>query len=515
MAGNNPSVEPPHYLIDGHQVRTAVVQGDDAREPHCWALEVIHADSEESSRRWAVETVLKQVDFNRVHFTTVVSNWMTPYFIGEQPPAPSPSVPWYVSHLVGNRATQCFRGTTLLAPRCSVVQSEDALELYHTLKAEERHVPCVVIAFHAGHGGSLLDAGRVALSLVGSANTYALASEAVNDELNYYLGGAYGLSPGMVRVFLPGLDKTNPHDSKRHRFLGESFIVERGPDAILRYLTNGLCRNAPCFRPGDLTSFADVLAERRKSKIAHLMREREVLATTKQMSEEELAMVWDEVESVSRKASEWEDLAKLAESERDELRRANGNLNIRVAEAERVRGRIQALTAQLEGVQRFGDLPESLPEVLDGVQRIFPSRLVVTENAFSTARRHSSDYPEVWGKLDGIRIAWKMVYSLAVDLHDIVYGRMAPNPEREYNDSVSDFEFALKESGVTRRDGSLMALRQIDFEGESLDITPHLKWGNRLPRMLRLYFAMDNVNKRFVVGHCGDHLDTASTRTMS
>ena len=515
MAGNTPTTEPAQYCINSHYIRTAVAQSQDPREPNCWAMELIHHDSDELSRRWAVEIVLRRTDSGRITLTTVVSNWITPYFIGEYPPPPSPSVPRYISDLVKDPSLKCLKGETRLLSRHELVETHNTRNVYETIKSEKRFVPCVVISYHVPSKGPLLDPRRVGIALTGSANTYFLGSTAVNEELNFYLEHPYDLAQGTIRVFLPGIDRTNPHDPKRHRYLSESFIAERGGDTIIRYLTNGLCRNASSFRLNDLTSFADVLAERRKQKIAVLAKERESLASEKIISAADTDLMWEEIRTLTKEASEWETTAGQLDEEVQRLRRDNGTLNARVTEADRVRGRIQDLTAQAEGFKQLECLPTSLTEVLEAVARIYPTRISVAEQALTSARRHSNDFPDLWEKIDGIRTAWKMAYSLAAVLHPLVYDDGESRLEELFNAKVSEMSLALNETGTTRRDAALMALRRLEHDGASWDITPHLKYGNRNPKMLRLHFAFDKEKRRFIVGHFGDHLDTASTRLMS
>jgi hypothetical protein len=57
-----------------------------------------------------------------------------------------------------------------------------------------------------------------------------------------------------------------------------------------------------------------------------------------------------------------------------------------------------------------------------------------------------------------------------------------------------------------------MAKRRFAHDGKEWDMTPHVKWGNSAPKCLRVYFAVDRDQKRLIVGHCGDHLDTYGTR---
>jgi hypothetical protein len=45
-----------------------------------------------------------------------------------------------------------------------------------------------------------------------------------------------------------------------------------------------------------------------------------------------------------------------------------------------------------------------------------------------------------------------------------------------------------------------------------VDITPHVKFDNRKPKMLRLHFTVCRDTHRLVIGHFGDHLENYSSR---
>src|SRR5262249_25607103 len=51
--GNNPRVEPAQYIINDYQLRTVSAPSPDPDEPTCWAVEIVHPDSDERARRWS------------------------------------------------------------------------------------------------------------------------------------------------------------------------------------------------------------------------------------------------------------------------------------------------------------------------------------------------------------------------------------------------------------------------------------------------------------------------------
>lgn len=45
----------------------------------------------------------------------------------------------------------------------------------------------------------------------------------------------------------------------------------------------------------------------------------------------------------------------------------------------------------------------------------------------------------------------------------------------------------------------------MDDRSRTIDITLHLTLGSRLPRQLRVHFAIDRERRLLIIGHCGDH----------
>jgi hypothetical protein len=112
--GNNPKVEPAHYVIDDYQLRTVSAPSADRDEPTCWALEIVHPDTDERARRWSAEIITRKNDNGSVRFTSVVKNWMVANYIGEYPTPPTASASSYVRALLDDRLLTCTKGTIRL-----------------------------------------------------------------------------------------------------------------------------------------------------------------------------------------------------------------------------------------------------------------------------------------------------------------------------------------------------------------------------------------------------------------
>jgi hypothetical protein len=325
------------------------------------------------------------------------------------------------------------------------------------------------------------------------------------DEMNYYLGEVLRCEYGYVRVYQPHIDKSKPANARLHRYLSASFIAQHGEDGILRFLINGIARNGASFRMNDFTSFTDIFTERRRHAIKKL-------ATESKDKAEEASVVWEENEKLTTQAAEWESMATQYESENTMLKNEITGLKYRVEEADRVRYRIKDLESQVEGMKHLTTLPSSLPEILSTVVKLFPNRIEIADNAMATAKEYADEHDGFWGKPEQLAIAWEMVFGLAAKLHDLIFVNESKKLEDDFGQSFSTFELAMSEGKQTKKDSRLMALRRIAHGGEEIDITMHIKYGNKKPKMLRLHFAIKREAKKLIVGHFGDHIENYSTR---
>ena len=80
--------------------------------------------------------------------------------------------------------------------------------------------------------------------------------------------------------------------------------------------------------------------------------------------------------------------------------------------------------------------------------------------------------------------------------------------------AISGFEFAPSEGKQSKKDKSIRASRQITVKGKQYEIWPHIKFGSKAPKILRVYFAFDENLKLIVIGHVGEHMKNATTKSM-
>lgn len=122
-----------------------------------------------------------------------------------------------------------------------------------------------------------------------------------------------------------------------------------------------------------------------------------------------------------------------------------------------------------------------------------------TERAVKSARET---------KCRDISTAWRALWAMATVLYDVLLEQEGGGKQKAFRDQ-SGFALAMTEGKLTNQDKKLKSLRKDTFMGCAIDITPHVKFDHA-----RAYFCpfQKNGSKLIVVGHIGDHLDTAGTR---
>ena len=168
---------------------------------------------------------------------------------------------------------------------------------------------------------------------------------------------------------------------------------------------------------------------------------------------------------------------------------------------------------KIDAISNLQELPKNLSEAVKLIEAIFPEKLSFSDEAKKSAKT-ASTIP--------IDIAWPCLFHMATTLHDLFFveSKKRIEIEKKVIDVEKQFKdrtgliLAMTEGKRTNRDPNFLKLRTITYEGKEISIVPHVKSGTKSPKLLRVYFFIDNENRKLVVGHCGDHLDNYSTRSL-
>jgi hypothetical protein len=139
-------------------------------------------------------------------------------------------------------------------------------------------------------------------------------------------------------------------------------------------------------------------------------------------------------------------------------------------------------------------------EVLTVFQAIAPDRLEVLPSAFESANEAANF--ELSSSL--CKLIEKLVYSY---LDSITAG----NPDSVARKVFSHSAYAAKESETVVSNSRLRAMREFTYKGEKILMLQHLGIGRNYgtQHAIKLYFKI--IDGKVIIGHCGEHLETAST----
>ena len=145
-------------------------------------------------------------------------------------------------------------------------------------------------------------------------------------------------------------------------------------------------------------------------------------------------------------------------------------------------------------------VPENLTQLLDLAKVLYPDRIVILPDAYRSAK-----------KFDGILTEeWEILVTVATTLWDLCFKETVNDRLGSEFKKRTGYELARGESGTTCAMPNLMKLRKRMYKGKEIDISPHIK-GRNIKAAFRLHFYIDRDEEKIVIGHAGEHMDTAGT----
>lgn len=491
----------------GIRTRRAICAGS-PDTPEFWAIQFDHPCTEFSFRQWRTDIGLTAIAPDSVAVSLQTYHWILSGYIGEEPKAPVPSAPGIVPMLLGKTELRGFSGSEEIAAEPFRLPVGHGKRLIRSLEDKDRRCPIVLISCAPDTGMPRLDAETLARLLAGSAKIVVADSSSVDEELDYLIPRSFRCSGGTVRVYQPGVMFNSEFDSRRHRFFTHERIDDVGADAVLDMLVRSASRRARFAPEAEVSAIDDVRGRDREFRL-HELRSRQA-----DVSEQEwIAALEEDNAALNAKldelASRIEDLQMKSAELQDEIDDRHSDLSSRDGEIrflrsqlEQVRNEAATIEGRLGSLSSLCELPTTVHEMLEVIEKLHAGRVFFTEQAYRSAQAASFDEPET---------AWRCLWSIPQVLWALIFEDESRDLAREY-ERCSGFELALTETGLTKKDKDLRALRRDVFDGSEVDITPHIKIGNREPKCLRVHFYVDRTKKLIVVGHCGDHLTTAGTR---
>ena len=165
-----------------------------------------------------------------------------------------------------------------------------------------------------------------------------------------------------------------------------------------------------------------------------------------------------------------------------------------------------AFERKINAMNDLEAIPTNMKEVVDLAKSMFADHLVFVPKAERSAEDDSTG---------GYCEAWRILRALDHDLWPMCFDRDDRPAARIADDFKlrTGFELTLSESSNTKASQRCRTQRTIRYNNKTLSIEPHVKGtsGSKSNR-LRIYFAIDRDERKIVIGHCGNHLETIGTK---
>lgn len=219
----------------------------------------------------------------------------------------------------------------------------------------------------------------------------------------------------------------------------------------------------------------------------------------------------DSIEELKRQKDEAYDRGvDFGEQENARLEEENSSLKKELAEKQdlidQMLGdyqRAKDILGVVERMRKVDALPVTNEDVVRFFTQVYPDRLVFT-------RRGETEASRCRLRADHL---WEILYLMANDLTDM-FRSVQGNLTEEDVMKVMGCEISFQEGSMTRKDSTMMRLRNDEYEGKAISVEPHLKLKSVKgePGHQRLHFCYDPELKKIIIGYVGDHLDSAASR---
>ena len=500
-------------LLEGSEIEEDNTRIESARHSDAtgrvlaWALAYTYPDRDKSAaaRRWRVDIAMTRCE-SAWNVAVTLSHHLSPGYVGPEPAPPNPAVPFCVRHLLADARWRVRNVSSFpLIETPHILESGQGDRLAAALHDPGRCHPIVYVS-RPPEGVAGCDAAILARLLLGSAVIVTPADALVERELDALLPDPFRCYGGAVRVYLPQVRFDDVQDAQRHRYVPLPDLTALGAEAV-PMLVRAVTRYLAGSHADLLLSVADVQTREREMRLADLRYDAAHISEYVRLLEDEYTTQQHRIRDLTAEVRQLvEERALLSETLGTQVRALTRELEAAYSDLQRMTAHTALDTAQARRLVDLRELPETLPAMLDTIRSLFPSRVHVTERA-----RASATDAAIAATRDA-RHGWRLLYALATTLYDLIFADAPAGDLRVRFRDLTGIDLALSEGRMTNDDARLVALRHdVDDLGQPIDITPHLKWGDRPPRLLRVHFAIDRARRLLIIGHCGDHLETSGT----
>lgn len=483
----------PHTLL-----RVASEAGNRSVEsPEFWGLHYRHADADPKSHRfWYSDACLRSVSDDEVLLGFRLSHAMQQDFIGTPPPIPYPSAPRCIDYLFRSPHWSVHSGGTLLERQPVSVVLGKGEALANSIFDPSRRFPIILVNGLYDSHEFPIKADELQRLLLGNAVVcFCDACPEVAEEIAYFLNDDYRCGFRMVRVYMPGANRANPGDYRRHRFFSSNTVRELTAPVVIEAIVNGLARNARLIEREALTSISDIEHSIRLRRLESIRSGGNPTPEWIDLLEKENTRLEGETKAAST-------LLEELEAERNRLEFDNVSLKDKLQSAKAKRAESAMISSDdRDSLAKILSLPYTKPRPIDCLRAlaiIYPSRIRLLSSAIDSAE-----------KAEGFRYVeqlWELLLKLSTKYYDAMSeggaGDMVARKVFGKN------EYSAKESETVESSPRLLRYRIFADDTKDRTMLRHLKIGvkDSKSETIRVHFDWEGEDKTIVIGYCGEHL---------
>ena len=476
---------------------------------HFWACQITESWPSQNGcapREWTTEIGFCQQTAHTAEISIVIYYSDRPGFIGPCEAPPLASVPKLIRSLCSDETLKCTVGEYPVTLQSTHLAPGDFPDFWRVVCDKEREIPVVYLS---PRGGATEEAGAKPLldpqMLTNILGPNALVYYA--DDLDFSremtrlcVPEEMGCYSGAIRVYAARPNVDEPGESYRHRMISASRIPgaeEQTYDILRRALAQDVHFYEKMFRVEDCQKRID-----RAKADQHKKEAEDELLTVAEAEEENRR---EQLKQIEQERFDWElereNLEDQISDLKSQLHKERSRADQFYSEAI-LSGQRKAALDQLRHIAAY---PETPREIVQYFITHFSDRMDFTKRG--------------WASLDECKTApdvlWDALYQMATTLYDL-YEAETPAVDQAFN-RISNLRLARGEGMMTRRNNELMRQYQDIYDGRAIDIESHIKTSQNQessPKFLRVYFCYDSTLHKLLIGHCGSHLDNASTRKI-
>jgi hypothetical protein len=496
---------PPNARLIKAETKIADLSNNPNLPPNYWAFRLEHPDNSFSHRIWRTDIALTYNENASLNVVIKIFFYISSGYIGPEPPLPTPTAPSIIKSLFILSNDNVFVGSQQLSRAPIEIRAGDGRDLVKRIIDKNRLCPIILIRPDLNNNINL-NLIKLSKVLLGNAVIYFLSDNDEYSEIQYFTTGnfaQYNCPCNCVKIYQPQINYKNANDSKRHRFFKLDNRINT--EELVKIIIQGVFRIYNIPFNDFVTCIEDIIWKEREHRISELRKTR-----SQQEDQEFISLLDLENKNLTTQSN-------LLKKQVHDFEEENITLQMEIDNSESIaKYQIDQLNQVIISQQKnqsqsnhpiqiyeiFRDLPTDLYSVLNKIGKIFEGRIVILQEAFESARE--ADFSD-------IHSSWELLWAMSTTLWELYFSEETDtaNIITQFR-CQSGYDLTLTESKLTKNDSRLMKQRLRQFNGKTIDITPHAKIDKI--KSLRIHYYPDKIDKIIVIGHCGNHLETYGTK---